>query len=109
MLLFKTCLFTIPRKKGQHYKNNNCKIIAPVWGNEFVLSDGYYSVSDYVEYIIKKYETLPLILLPTYIYINRINQRLVLKVKDRYKLDLQTPESVKLFDNTEKLTDKTNL
>ena len=49
----------------------------------------------YIEYIIKKYETLPTN--PIYIYINRINNRLVFKIKDGYKLKLQTPETMKLF------------
>ena len=29
------------------------------------------------------------------------------KIKDGYKLELQTPETVKLFDSTKKLIDKT--
>ena len=36
--------------------------MAPAWNDEFGLLDGSYSVSDiqdYIEYIIKKYETLP--------------------------------------------------
>ena len=67
-----------------------------------------YSVSDiqdYIEYIIKKLETLttnP----PIHIYINRINNRLVFKIKDGYKLELQTPETIKLFGSTKKLRDK---
>ena len=37
----------------------------------------------------------------------RINNRLVFKIKDEYKLELQTPETMKLFGNTKKLIDKT--
>ena len=33
---------------------------------------------------------------------NRINNRLVIKIKDGYKLELQTPEAMKLFDSTKK-------
>ena len=40
-------------------------------------------------------------------YINRINNRLVFKIKDRYKLELQTPETMELFGSTKKLIDKT--
>ena len=43
------------------YKNNNLKIIVPTWNAEFELPDGSYSVSDiqdYIEYVIKKHETL---------------------------------------------------
>ena len=33
--------------------------------------------------------------------------RLVFKIKDGYKLELQTPEILKLFDSTKKLIDRT--
>ena len=71
--------------------------------------DGSYSVSDiqdYIEYIIKKLETLP-INPPINIYINRINSTLVFKIKDGYKLELKTPETMKLFGSTKKLIGKT--
>ena len=86
----------------KQYENNKLKIIGPVWNDEFELPDGSYSVSDikdHVEYIIKKNEiwaTIP----PIHVYINRINSRLVFKIKDGYKLELQTPEKINLFDST---------
>ena len=33
---------------------------------------------------------------------NIINDRLLLKIKDAYKLELQTPDSMKLFSSTKK-------
>ena len=51
-------------------------------------------IQDYIEYIIKGHETLtksP----PIHAYINRINNRLVLKIEDIYKPELQTPETMK--------------
>ena len=89
------------RKK---YKNNKLKIIAPTWNDEFELPDGSYSVSDiqdYTEYIIKKHETLTKIP-PIHVYINKINNRLVFKIKDGYKLELQTRETMKLFGSIKK-------
>ena len=68
-----------------------------------------YSVSDnqdYIEYIIKKHRTLSTNL-PMHNYINRINNRLEFKIKDGYKLELQTPEKMKLFGSTKKLIAKT--
>ena len=62
----------------KQYKNNKLKIIAPTWNDEFQLPGGSYSVSDiqdYIEYIIKKHETLTTIL-PIHVYNNRINKRL---------------------------------
>ena len=44
----------------------------------------------------------------TPIYINRINNRLVFKLNDRYNLELQTPETMKIFGSTKKIRDKTN-
>ena len=47
-------------------------------------------IQDYVEYTIKKCETLttnP----PIHIYNNRINNRLVFTIKDGYKLEIKTP------------------
>ena len=44
----------------------------------------------------KKHETLPMNP-PIHIYTNRINNRLVFKIKDGYKLELQTLEIMKLF------------
>ena len=53
-------------------------------------------ILDYIEYIIKKYETLipnP----PIHVYINRVNNRLVFKIKDGYMLELQTHETMTFF------------
>ena len=85
------------------------KILAPTWNDEFELPDGFYSVSDiqdYIEYIIKKHKTVTAIP-PIHVYINRINNRLVFKIKDGYKLQLQMSETIKLFGSTKKLIDKT--
>ena len=74
-------------------------------GRPLEIEDGSSSVSniqDYIEYIIKKHETLTAI--PSiHVYINKINNRLVFKTKDGYKLELQTPESMKLSGSTEKI------
>ena len=45
----------------QQYKNNKLKITAPMCNDEFELLNGSYSVSDiqdYIQYILKKHETL---------------------------------------------------
>ena len=77
-------------------------IIAPTWNSEFELPNGFYCVSniyDYMEYIINKHETLTTIPHP-HVYISRINNRLVFKIKGRYKLELKTLETMKLFGST---------
>ena len=42
-------------------------------------------IQDYVECIIKRYETLTAVL-PIHVYINKINHRLVFKMRDGYKI-----------------------
>ena len=91
----------------QQYKNNKPKILAPTWNDEFELPDDSQSVSDmqdYIEFIIKKHETLNTIP-PIHVYINTIDNRLVFKIKDGYRIELQTPETMKLFGSTKKLID----
>ena len=93
----------------KQYKKNKLKIIVPTWSDEFELPDGSYSVSDiqdYIEYIIKKHETLTTVS-PIHVYISSINNRLVFKINDRCELELQTPETIKLLGSTKKLIDKT--
>ena len=59
-----------------------------------------------IKYIIKNHEILSTSP-PTHIYIKKINNRLVLKRKDGYKLESQTSETMKLFVRTKKLIEKT--
>ena len=47
----------------------------------------------------KKHESLTAIP-PIHVYIKRINNRLVFKMKDEYKLKLQTHGTMKLFGST---------
>ena len=108
MALQKLSIYYTWKNIRQQYKNNDLKIIAPTWNYEFELPDGSYTVSDiqdYIKYIIKKHETLPTVI-PIHIYINTIINRLLFKIKDRYKLELETPETMKLFDNTKELIEK---
>ena len=89
-------IFQTWKNIGKQYKNNQLKKISPTWNDEFELPDGSYAMSDiqdYIEYIIKNHETLTTIP-PIYVYIHRINNRSVFKIKDEYKLELQTPETM---------------
>ena len=65
-------------------------------------------IQDYIEYVIKNHETLTAIPL-IHVYTNRINNNngLVFKIKDGYKLELQTPKTMELFGSIKKLLDKT--
>ena len=90
------------------YNNNKFKISAPTWNETFDLPDGSYSIADiqdYFEFIIKKHETLtenPSI----QIYANKIKNRIIFKIKTGYKLELLTPETMKLLGSTKKVVHK---
>ena len=62
-------------------------------------------IQDYFEFIIKKYKTLaenP----PIQIYPNKIKNRIVFKIKTGYKLELISPEIMKLLGSAKKDVDK---
>ena len=81
-------------KPKSSYNNNKFKISAPTWHDKFELPDGSYSVSniqDYFEYIQKKHgenTENPSIR----IYVNKIENRITLKIKNGYSLELLTSE-----------------
>ena len=87
------------------YNNNKFKISAPTWNDTFDLPDGSYSIADIQDYFVKKHETLtenP----PIQIYPNKIKNRIVFKIKTGYKLELLTPETMKLLGSAKKDADK---
>ena len=89
------------------YNNNKFKISVPTWNDTFDLPDGSYSISDiqdYLEFIIKKHETLTENT-PIQIYPNKIKNRIVFKIKTGYKLELLSPETMELLGSTEKDVD----
>ena len=72
------------------------------------MSDGFYSIADiqdYFEFIIKKHETLTENH-PVQIYPNKIKNRIVFKIKTRYKLELLSSEMMKLLGSTKKDVDQ---
>ena len=87
------------------FNNNKFKISAPTWNDTFDLPDGSYSISDiqdYFEFNMTKHEALtenPSI----QIYPNKIKNRIIFKVKKGYKLELLSPETMKLLGSTKKM------
>ena len=60
---------------------------------------------DYFEYIIKKHETIadnP----PVQIYVNKIKNRIVFKIKTGYKLELLSEETMQLLGSSKNVIDK---
>ena len=82
--------------------NNKFKMSAPTWNDEFELPDGFYSVSDikgYFEYLLKKHGE-DIDKSPVQIYVNKIENRVIFKIKNGYSLELLTPETIKLLGST---------
>ena len=99
MALANLSIYHIWKNIKSEYNNNKFKISSPTWNDTFDLTDGSYSISDiqdHLEYIIKKHETLtenP----PVQTCVNKIKNRIVFKIKTGYKLELLTPEIMKLL------------
>ena len=90
------------------YNNNKFKILAPTWNETFDLPDGSYNISeiqDYIEYIIKKHETIGENA-PKLIYANTINNRILFKIKSGCKLELLSKETMKLLGNAKNIIDE---
>ena len=107
MALANLSIYYIWKNIKSEYKNSKFKISAPTRNDTFDLPDGSYSISDiqdYFEFIIKKHETLtenP----PIQVYPNKIKNRIVFKIKNGYKVELLTPETMKLLGSTKKDVD----
>ena len=84
------------------YNNNEFKISAPTWNETFDLPDGSYNmpaIQNYIEYIIKKHETIAETS-PIIICANTITNRVVFKIKTGNKLELLSKETMKLLRST---------
>ena len=72
------------------------------------MPDGLYNIpaiQNYLEYIIKKHETIA-DTAPILIYANNVINRIVFKIKTVYKLELLSEETMKLLGSTSGITDK---
>ena len=107
MVLANLSIYYTLKNVKSTYNNNKFKISGPTWNETFDLPDGSYNISeihDYIEYIIKKHETIgenePIL-----IYANTINNRIVFKIKSGYKLELLSKETMKLLGSTSSIID----
>ena len=84
------------------YNNNKFKISAPTWNHEFELSDGSYSISDLqdcFEYISKKHRE-DIDTPSVQIYVNKIENSVIFKIKNKFSLEPLTSETMKLLGST---------
>ena len=108
MTLVNLSIYYTWKNINSEQENKKFKISAPTWNDTFDLPDGAYSIADiqdYFEFIIKKHKTLtenP----PVQIYPNEIKNRIAFEIKTGYKLELLTPETMKLLGSTKKVVDK---
>ena len=108
MVLANLVIYYIWKNIKSKYNSNKFKISTPTCNNTFDLPDGSYSLADYQDYIeftIKKHETLTENS-PVQIYPKKIKNRIVLKIKTGYKLELLTPETMKTLGSAKKDVDK---
>ena len=108
MALANLSIYYTRKNIKSEYNNNKFKISAPTWNETFDLPDGSYSIDDiqdYFEFIIKKHETLTEDL-PVEIYPNKTKNRIVISIKTAYKLELLTPETMRLLGSTKKVVNK---
>ena len=84
MALVNLSIYYARKNIKSEYNNNKFKISAPTWNNTSNLS-------------LKNTKL---------IYLNRIKNRNVFKIKTGYKLELLTPETIKLLGSTKKYVDK---
>ena len=88
------------------YNNNKFEISAPTWDDTFDLPDGSYSIvdiQDYSEFIIKKCDKTLTENPPVQVYPKKIKNRIIFKIKTGYKLELLTPETMKLLGSIKKI------
>ena len=108
MLLANLSIYYTWKNIKSVHNNNKFKISASTWNDTFDLTEVPYSISDiqdYFEFILKKLETFTENL-PFQIYVNKIKNRIVFKIKTEYTLELLTPETMKLLVSTKKDVDK---
>ena len=107
MLLYQILAFTIHGKiKKKSYENNKFEISAPTWNEEFELLAGSYSVGDIQEYFdYQKHEAVtdnP----SMKIFVNKIENRIMFKLKTGYFLKILTLETMKLLGSTKSKINK---
>ena len=108
MALVNLSIYCTWKNIKSEYNNNKFKISAPTWNETFDLPDGSYTIDDIhdnFEFIRKKHVTLndnPSIK----IYLNKIKNRIVFKIRNGYKLELLTAETMKLLGSTKNVVDE---
>ena len=99
------CIYYTWKNINKSCKNNTFKISAPTLNEDFELPDGSYNVSDiqdYFEYKKSMEKNTPIRIFSQFntsitVYPNKIENRIMFKIKTGYYLGLLTPETMKLL------------
>ena len=85
------------------YNNNKLKILAPTWDDTYLMNLILLQIFKITSNLSSKNMTQNP---PVQIYPNIIKNRIIFKIKTGYKLELSTPEMMKLLGSTKKAVDK---
>ena len=89
-------------KTKTSYNNNKFKISAPTWNDKFDLPDGFYIKYSRLFWVYLKKEHGENLDKPSAkICLNKIENRTTFKIKNKYSLELLTPETMKLLGSTQ--------
>ena len=89
-------------KTKTSYNNNKFKISAPTWNDKFDLPDGFYIKYSRLFWVYLKKEHGENLNKPSAkICLNKIENRTTFKIKNKYSLELLTPETMKLLGSTQ--------
>ena len=90
------------------YNNNKFKISAPTWNDQSDLPDGSHSIVDIQDYFELKIQNNLTVTEnpPVQIYPNKIKNRIIFTIKTVYKLELLSPETMKILGSTKKDADQ---
>ena len=90
------------------YSNNKFKISAPTWNDQSDLPDGSHSIVDIQDYFELKIQNNLTVTEnpPVQIYPNKIKNRIIFTIKTVYKLELLSPETMKILGSTKKDADQ---
>ena len=102
-MLYQILVYNIHRKiLKNHIRIIDLKISAPTCNKEFELPAGSHSISDiqdYSEYILKRHRGKT-VNYSIRVYTNKIENRIMFKIKTGYYLELLTLDTIRLLGST---------
>ena len=101
MALANLSIYYTGKNIKSEYNSIKFNTSAPAWNDEFNLPDGSYSVCNIKDYFQTIADNSPV-----QIYVNKIKNRIVFKIKTGYTLELLSKETMQLLGSSEKDADQ---